>query len=60
MLERNRFLVSHAALLLAVYNGVQRSGAAATVNYARRLGREIYIVNPLTWQITHEKARPYM
>lgn len=35
MLERNRFLVDHTDLLLAVYNGEQRGGTAATVRYAQ-------------------------
>ncbi len=58
MLERNRFLVSHAAILLAVYNGSQRSGTAATVNYARRLGREIIVIDPITRLISHEESVP--
>ena len=41
MLERNRFLVDHADLLLAVYNGEQRGGTAATVRYARKMGKKI-------------------
>ncbi len=46
MLKRNRYLVDHAACLLAVYNGEQRGGTAMTVRYARKLGREIIVVNP--------------
>ena len=41
MLQRNRYLAAHASILLAVYNGTQRSGTGATVNYARKLGRKI-------------------
>jgi len=48
MLKRNRYLVDHAACLLAVYNGEQRGGTAMTVRYARKMGREIIIVNPQT------------
>jgi len=40
MLDRNRFLVEHADLLLAVYNRVGRSGTGATVNYAMKGGHE--------------------
>lgn len=40
MLERNRYLVDHAACLLAVYNGEWRGGAAMTVRYARKLNRK--------------------
>lgn len=46
MLERNRYLVDHAACLLAVYNGEWRGGTAMTVRYARKLGREIIVLNP--------------
>ncbi len=37
MIGRNHRLVESAGLLLAVYNGVRRSGTGATVNYARKL-----------------------
>lgn len=46
MLKRNLYLVDHAACLLAVYNGEQRGGTAMTVRYARKLGREIIIIDP--------------
>ena len=58
MLDRNRFLVDHASTLLAVYNGVRRSGTGATVNYARKMGREIIVIHPVTQQITHEGTAP--
>ncbi len=35
MLDRNRFLVDHAAALLVVYNGERRGGTAATMRYQR-------------------------
>lgn len=56
MLERDRFLAAHAGRLLAVYNGERRSGTAATINYARKAGREIWILNPTTRLVTYEKA----
>ncbi len=46
MLKRNRYLVDHAACLLAVYNGERRGGTAMTVRYARKMGRKIVILNP--------------
>ncbi len=46
MLKRNRYLVDHAACLLAVYNGEQRGGTAMTVRYARKLKREIIVIDP--------------
>ncbi len=51
MLKRNRYLVDHAACLLAVYNGEWRGGTAMTVRYARKMGREIIILNPLSCQL---------
>ncbi len=46
MLKRNRYLVDHAACLLAVYNGERRGGTAMTVRYARKMGREVIVLNP--------------
>lgn len=46
MLQRNRYLVDHAACLLAVYNGEQRGGTAMTVRYARKLKRRIIVIDP--------------
>ena len=54
MIDRNHRLVESAGLLLAVYNGVRRSGTGATINYARKLGREIIVIDPLTRSVTHE------
>ena len=47
MLKRNRYLVGHAACLLTVYNGEWRGGTAMTVRYARKLGREVIILDPV-------------
>ena len=59
MLDRNRFLVEHASTLLAVYNGEQRGGTAATMRYAQKMGREIIVIDPDTLHITHEgSAKP--
>lgn len=50
MLDRNRKLVSSAEILLAVYDGGERGGTAATVRYARRTGRKIIVIDPITLQ----------
>jgi len=50
ILKRNRYLVDHAACLLAVYNGERRGGTAMTVRYAQKQGREIILLNPRTEQ----------
>ena len=57
MLERDRFLVSHSTILFAVYNGEKRGGTAATVRYARNLGREIFVLLPGNLSLTHEKPQ---
>lgn len=54
MIERNHRLVDSAGLLLAIYNGVRRSGTGATVNYARKMGREIIVIDPITLSVSHE------
>ena len=53
MLDRNRFLVEHAAALMAVYNGERRGGTVATMRYAQKMGREIIVIDPITQLVTH-------
>lgn len=53
MLERNRFMVKNASLLLAVYNGQAHSGAGAAVRHAQKLGRTIIIINPISLEISY-------
>lgn len=52
MIDRNHRLVEAAGLLLAVFNGVRRSGTGATVNYARKLRRKIIIIDPVSRNVT--------
>ena len=54
MMDRNHRLVEAAGLLLAVYNGEQRGGTAATVRYARKLGRRITILDPASLRMVSE------
>ncbi len=58
MLRRNRYLVDHAAFLLAVYNGTRRSGTGATVRYAEEAGRKIILIDPATRRITYADTAP--
>lgn len=57
MIDRNHRLVDSAGLLLAVYNGARRSGTGATINYARKMGREIIVIDPITLSVTHEGGK---
>ena len=50
MIDRNHRLVDSAGLLLAVYSGARRSGTGATVNYARKMGREVIVIDPIIRQ----------
>ena len=52
MLERNRYMVDRASILLAVYNGAYRSGTGATVRYAQKSNRKVIIIDPLTRKIS--------
>ena len=58
MLERNRFLVDHAAALLAVYKGGYRGGTAATMRYAQKMDREIIIIEPITLAVSYGRTTP--
>ena len=50
-LKRNHYLVDVASILLAVYGGEWRGGTAATIRYAKRMGREIRIIDPTTLDV---------
>lgn len=54
LLERNYFMVNAASVVVAVFDGQYRSGTGSTVRYARKLGRELMILNPNTLSISHE------
>lgn len=49
MLERNRFMLEKADLLIAVYDDRrQRSGTGAAVRYAQKLGCKLIIIDPIS------------
>lgn len=45
MLERDRFMVTHSDVVLAVRNGKPTGGTAYTVDYTRKLGKKIIIID---------------
>ena len=53
MLNRNKYLVEHSSILLAVYDGNWRSGTGMTVRYAQKLEREIIRIDPKTRKVAH-------
>lgn len=57
MRRRNRYLVEHCDILLAVYDGEDQGGTAEAVAYARSLGRSILILSPMGKAVTFENVR---
>lgn len=53
---RNRYMVDNADRVIAVYDGSSSGGTAYTVDYARKQGKEIIIINPFTLEQTHVPA----
>ena len=51
-LKRNAFMVDHADILLAAYNGCADGGTAMTVNYAHKRGVKVAILRPEPQQRT--------
>ena len=46
MYKRNRFIVDHSNVIVALWNGSPRSGTANTLNYAKSQGRKVRRINP--------------
>lgn len=45
MLERNRYIVNNASLMIALFNGLP-GGTKSTIDYAKKQGLEVIIINP--------------
>lgn len=52
MLNRNRYMVDHTSVLLAVYDATYRSGTGMTVRYAESKGRKIILISPITREVS--------
>lgn len=52
MLIRNRYMVDHADILLAIYNGSHRCGTGMTVRYAKSKQLKIIVIDPISRNIT--------
>lgn len=46
MLSRNRFMVDNSDRVIAVWNGYFKGGTSYTVRYAKKQGREIFLIRP--------------
>lgn len=53
MMKRNRWMVTQADVIFAVYAGGARGGTAATVRYAQKKGKEIFVLDPVTFAVSH-------
>lgn len=43
--ERNRYMVDNAMHVIAVYNGNEKGGTSYTIEYARKKGRNVTVIN---------------
>ncbi len=44
MLKRNRYMVDNSDIVIAVWDGRSGSGTGATVNYAKKQGKKVIII----------------
>lgn len=50
MYKRNQFIVDNSSVIVALWNGSPRSGTANTVNYAKKQGRKVRVINPKDYE----------
>jgi uncharacterized phage-like protein YoqJ len=48
MQTRNKWMVNHSSLVLAVWSGKEHGGTWNCIQYARAQGKNIYHLNPIT------------
>ena len=53
MIKRNHYIVDNCDILIAVWNNEQSGGTAATIDYAKKVGRKIIYINPYTLKIDY-------
>ncbi len=44
--HRNRYMIDHSDIVLAVWDGSPKGGTFNAIQYARKLGKQIYRINP--------------
>lgn len=55
--NRNKYMVDHADILIAVWNGSSSGGTASCVKYARQKSIPIIQIDPVTKQVTYPEVR---
>lgn len=53
MMQRNRWMVDHAEVLVAVCNGSEKGGTANTLRYAEKQKRRIYWIDPQSFTVRY-------
>ena len=51
--KRNRYMVDHADVLIAVWDG-SPSGTGKTVRYAHQQGKSVTVIDPVSLDVTQE------
>lgn len=59
MQKRNRYMVDHASMVLAVYNGDRQSGTAMTLRYAYSCERELILIDPISRTVSHFRCKKH-
>ena len=57
MFERNRYMVDNAKYIIAVYDGGNAGGTAATVRYAQQKNIIAIVINPDTYEVVKNEKR---
>lgn len=50
-LRRNEYIVDRAAVLYACYDGRKRGGTLYTINYAKRMGVSVVVLQPVAEEV---------
>lgn len=51
--NRNKYMVDHADVLIAVWNGTKKGGTFACLSYAKKVGVPVIVLNPAQKLITY-------
>lgn len=57
--KRNRYMVDHADVLIAVWDG-SPSGTGKTVRYAHQQGKSVTVIDPVSLEVAQNKANYFL